>query len=127
MKKFILFSLIYYTTNAYNLLEHYIPTTITKEFYMCPSINDLLRETTIDVIKDINKYNILFISLKLLKPFLIIIKMKYVTQKLKLINHTDILIYLERMKQIFIFQMICCISQIHYIMLCIMSSYMLSV
>tara|TARA_R110000803_G_scaffold115427_2_gene183919 strand:- start:4082 stop:4615 length:534 start_codon:yes stop_codon:yes gene_type:complete len=64
MKKFILFSLIYYTTNAYNLLEHYVPTTITKEFYMCPSINDLLRETTIDVIKDINKYNILFISLK---------------------------------------------------------------
>ena len=64
MKNYILLGLIYYTVQAYTLLEHYIPSTITKDFYMCPSINDKLRETTISVIDDINKYNILFISLK---------------------------------------------------------------
>ncbi len=64
MKNYVLLGLIYYTVQAYTLLEHYIPSGITKDFYMCPSIDHNLRETTISVIDDINKYNILFISLQ---------------------------------------------------------------
>jgi len=45
----MLLSLIYYSTQAYTLLEHYIPSGITKDFYMCPSIDHNLRETTISV------------------------------------------------------------------------------
>lgn len=64
MNKCLLISLIYYSVSGFNILSQYIPTTINKDFYMCPSINNNLRETTIEVIDDINKYNILFISLK---------------------------------------------------------------
>lgn len=64
MNRYILLTLMYYSVNGFNILSHYIPSSITKEFYTCPSINDKLRETTIQVIDDINKYNTLFISLK---------------------------------------------------------------
>lgn len=60
-------SILLYTSllvvSGYNLLHNYIPTEITKTFYMCPNANPILRETANEIVDNINQYNILFVSL----------------------------------------------------------------
>tara|TARA_R110001632_G_scaffold167079_3_gene285516 strand:+ start:564 stop:1100 length:537 start_codon:yes stop_codon:yes gene_type:complete len=47
---------------GFELIERYIPT-VYKELTFCESADPILRETTNNVINDINKYKILYLSL----------------------------------------------------------------
>jgi hypothetical protein len=59
----LLYTSVVFVT-GYNLLYDYIPTEIAKTFYTCPNIDPILKNTAIEVIDNINQYNILYISLK---------------------------------------------------------------
>ena len=54
MLKYIIFTIGILTCSSFNLLQHYIPTTPTKIFYVEDSLRDLTQET----FEYLNKYHI---------------------------------------------------------------------
>jgi hypothetical protein len=49
---------------GYNLLANYVPTEITKHFSLCMMLDTKIKDTFINVIDDINRYNILYIDIQ---------------------------------------------------------------
>jgi hypothetical protein len=63
MLKYIISLLSVINTYSFKLMTSYNPTSITKDIVLCNNINEKLRDTSIEVVENINQYGIFHINL----------------------------------------------------------------
>ena len=69
LKYILLFTSIFILVNSFNILSYYQPLEKEKEFYLCDNFSDVLRETTKEIFKQLNKYNLYDFQLNEEKTF----------------------------------------------------------
>ena len=69
IKYILLFTSIFILVNSFNILPYYQTLEKDKEFYLCDNFSDVLRETTKEIFKQLNKYNLYDFQLNEEKTF----------------------------------------------------------